>query len=1693
MNNKVIHYAFEQVAAANPEAVAVKTESSALSYADLNANANRLADLLVQRNCKKDDIVAAFLNEPIAQLVSLLGIFKAGSIYLPVDVKYNQNHWESLFMDICPKVIVLSQENFELLNSYDETFQYSIPEAIVPEVDADGSITFSVYVHNGNTYEKEEQNIELSIENPVVTIDKDDANYIFFTSGSTGKPKAVLGKHQSLAHFISWVNNAFEITEKDNIGLVASFSFDASLHDIFAAFTNGCTLFVPSSETKEDIFKLQQWIKEEEITVLHMVPTLFRLISSSYVSKPESCDLQFPSLRYMLLAGEKLYGKDVTAWRTRFGNRTEIVNLYGTTETTCLSTFYRIEDTEDIGPSDVFCVGQPISNTMILVLNQNNELCRVNETGSVYIRTPYTTQGYYKNPEQTNLRFVQNPLTSKKDMIYKTGDYGKYDADRNVIILGREDSIVKVSGVRVDVNSIEATILELEQVDMVKCILRQDQDNNFNIACFFKSDVMEIEDIRRHCLQFLSHYEVPSVFVKLDDFPKNTSGKIDAVALEKSLETPQLGGDNSRPMNETEEQLASIWKEILEVAPIGATDDFLLLGGNSIRLIKLKVKIHKEFDVSLSINELFTSSRLEDQARLISGANISDFESIPKVDLASNYPLSSAQYRLWVLSQLEKGSIAYNIPFSTRLEITDMDSFESAVIHVIERHEVLRTVFKKNKEGEVRQWVYNMEDLAFSIDYQDYQGLENANELAKQHIAADVQIPFDLETGPLLRMGLIQLSENEYIFHYNMHHIISDGKSKELLSRDVMTAYEAYRTGQEPKLPALKIQYKDYAAWQLQQLESESFKEHQSFWKQHLAGELPFLDLPSSKVRPLAFDFGGHCLATSLTPDATTKLKDYCSERGGTLFMGILSLWKLLFHKYTQQTDIIIGSPVEGRDHIDLKDQIGFYVNTLIHRNTVNPSESFNDFFERLKENTIASFNHQMYPYDRLAEDLNIIRDASRSAIFDVLIVLQNDVASENRRFTKGESYGTIVDRGVATSKFDLEIELQEVGGSLNFQIVYNTAIYEKERIIGLLDHFQQLVNAVLEAPEAKIGEIDYLSQEETNLLLTEFNDTQVDFGEDQILDLFETQVRRNPDAIALTYNGEEVSYGTLDRKSNQLAHYLAQEGLEEMLIPICIDRSPELIVAILGILKSGNAFVPIAANFPQDRVNYILDDTKASLVICSESNAAKFESITTVDLSHFPFDQYPWDAPEVPYVNEQPAYCIYTSGTTGRPKGVLISRDALTNYIQYASETYTDRESLRFILVTSVSFDLTITSIFTPLVTGGSIEIIPEFKSDVEALELVARKEFDVIKLTPSHLDVLVDFRTKESGMDTQKKRVFILGGEQLSKNSVAKLFTCFGNNSVIWNEYGPTESTVGCIAKRITSEDEGEILIGKPTSNTQAYIMKEDALLPVGVTGEIYIGGSQLAMEYLNNKELTDSKFVPSPFAAGEKLYRTGDLGRWLPCGNMEYLGRLDEQVKIRGYRIELAEIEFYLKKRQEIKSAVVTTVENKESELELAVYFVADQELDLGKLRLYLSYYLPAYMLPDYFIAVDEIPLTSNGKVDYAALPEPSDTEVSSGVEYVAPENELEEKLVEIVASVLDRNAHVIGTHDNFFDLGMNSIKLLKVLNSINSIFNLTLNISMLFDSPNVHFIANEIDLILKASQLQNQEKRAKTLKI
>lgn len=1627
---------FNEQAVVQGNNTALSYDDVTISYKELDEKSNQFAQYLIQ-NCgiQKADPVAVLLDRSPYFMISVLGILKAGAYYIPMDTAYPKDRIQFVLEDAACKLLI------------------STPAIIGEEIYTD------LTVLDPSKEEIFQTQVNTALFNKA---NPEDIAYCIYTSGSTGNPKGCLITHANLLNYIQWSNDYyFTDAETGNWGLITSISFDLTITSLFTSLTRGKQLWIGSDEKSINELLIESFTNPN-IDTLKLTPSHLSLLKELRIDKT--------NVKIIICGGEQLTQNQLqNVWD--IDKNIRIFNEYGPTETTvgCIVKEMTSDQAE-------VRIGKPIANTTIAIVDQQGNPCDIGMYGEIIISGAGVAKGYLNRPELNAERFI---ATENGSLSYKTGDIARWMDNGEIIYKQRRDDQVKVRGYRIELSEIEQQLLQHPGIHQAVVLVDSKNENEKEIVAFIVcSQKEESKEIKRYLERKLPAYMVPSVIIETDAIPLTVNGKVD----KKYLLTLNKGRSSSvayvAPVNELEIQITAIWQEVLQLDTVGTEDDFFELGGHSLKATQLINQYHKVFEVKLGLKEVFSSTTIKAHANLIGNSEVKKHLSIQKVQDAEDYPVSAGQRRLWVLSQFTGSAGVYNMPFHLALKgAYDVKCFSKAIEATISRHEALRTVFKINNEGEVRQVVKTTEELGFSVNYMDYTTDLHQDTNVAQYIKEDTYAAFDLTNGPLVRASILQLSDDDYIFYYNIHHIVCDGWSMNVLAKDVLALYEQLLEEKEPELPVLKIQYRDYAVWQQEQLQQEQNNVHKEYWLKTLTGELPTLDLPYQKARPTVKTYAGNSLRTYITPEVTNGLKKYGQNQGGSLFIGLLAAWNVLFHKYTTEKDIIIGTPVAGREHADLNDQIGFYINTLPLRNAVDPEQSFDSFYQAVKENTLSSYEHQMYPFDNLADDLDLRNDTSRSAVFDVMLMLQNmrDVA-ENKNLDQTAFY-TIEDKGYKVSKFDMDIAFQEQGDYLAFNITYNTDLYSQEAVSRIINHYKQLLEVLVQDPKQQIKNIDYLSEEEKQELIIDFNANSVSYPTDKtLIDLFVLQAAKTPENTALSFKNQKYTYQELDYLSNRLANCLRQDHhiVKGDFIGVQLERDASVIISILGIMKAGAVYIPIDTAHPESRKAYIYDDTNIKLLLADKSHITISDDFkgTLLDLvTDFEPSNYSEDLEDVKLTTDDLAYIIYTSGSTGNPKGVMIEHKGIVNTIFAQIELFDITNNDNGLQFASFSFDASISEIFTALLSGACLSVIDrEHREDPKMLEkYIIENKIAVATIPPSYLS-LMDVNS------LRRLKTLITAGEAPVYSKV-KEYLELGN---YYNAYGPTETSI-CSAMYglLKGEDLplGNIPIGKPIANTQTFILDKDhKIVPVGVIGEICIGGAGLAKGYLNRPELTAEKFIEHPYAENERLYKTGDLGKWLPDGTIEFLGRKDDQVKISGYRIELGEVEQALLAHNQIDEAVVMVEINQFNIKSLIAYIVvSDDTLSLEQLRAFLKNLIPHYSIPSEFIALKQLPITINGKIDKKELGNTPGIKIASEKQYVAPETEKEKLITGIIAEVLGKEAGRVSLQDNFFDLGANSIKIVKILNEINKQLGLDIKVVSLFENPNVEEFLQYLNVV------------------
>ncbi|QJB38147.1 amino acid adenylation domain-containing protein [Chitinophaga oryzae] len=1554
-----------------PDHTALVSGENVLTYEELDEISSRFSHFLrKQYDVQARSLIGLQLERNEWMIITLLAIWKAGAAYLPIDPAYPAERILYIIKDSGCKLVV----------------------------DADMVATFRQDEHDHMAH------------GPVNHHEPEDLAYVIYTSGSTGQPKGVMITHRNLVNYIFAINRHYQVDDQDRIIQVSNIAFDASAEQVLLGLLFGASLYIISREETLDPVLLNQFLRKHRITHIHTVPALLDGVDTG----GGLC------LKRMVSAGEACPASLAERW----SHRLKFYNKYGPTEATISSNIYLVSGQEE----RTIPVGRPLDNTQIYILDEQQQLQPIGVNGELCIAGAGLARGYLNNPSLTAERFIAHPFRAD-EKLYRTGDVARWLPDGTIAVSGRADDQVKIRGYRIEPGEITHFILGYEGIQQAVVIAAEIQPGEKDLVAYIVSAAdVDIAALRSWLSERLPGYMVPAFFVALESLPLTANGKVDKRRLPLPAGNGERHTNYIAPRNATEQQLATLWQQLLS-REAGVKDNFFELGGHSLKLSRLAAAIHQQFSVRVPLKELFLRPVLEEQAAWIAAQEQSAYQRIPVLDVREDYALSSSQRRMWLLSQLGDASTAYHMPAVLELEGTlDKDLLEAGFREVIRRHEILRTVFRENKAGEVRQFIIPAEEIDFSL-------------LPGDDLHADLSAPFDLSAGPLLRARLYEISEGHYLLGFVMHHIISDGWSIDVLIKEVLHYYNG--KGNTP-LPALPLQYKDYAAWQQSCLLSPEMAASKAYWLDQFSGPLPVLELPTDGIRPAVKTYQGDFVTVDV-PSAA--LKSLLLAQDATLFMGLLSLVNILLHRYSGQDDIITGSPVAGREHADLSGQLGFYVNTLALRTRLDRQHSFLQLLEQVKTVALGAYEHQAYPFDELVDALDLPRDLSRSALFDVMVVLQNnDRTTIDSDGLQVQPYAG-ADGGI--SKFDLLFNFTELSAdTVRLRLEYNTDLYQQDTAVRMATHLEGLLLAVVNTPETPLGRLSYLPVAEQETLLHTFNNTTVAYPKDKPLAaLFVEQARRTPDNTALVYEEVRLSYRELDHLSNRLAHYLRQrcQVQRDELVGIQLERSEWLIITLMAILKSGGAYLPLDTSYPQERIDYMIADSGCRLVI----DAAVLED----------FREHAADYSEqLPEQVNQPtdlAYVMYTSGSTGKPKGVMIEQRSVVRLVMGCN--YVQLKGEEVLLSTgAVSFDATTFEYWSMLLHGGTLVMssLDVLLDDEQLLQLVNREQVTMMWFTAGWFHQLID----RSPVVFRSLQTVLAGGDKLSATHVRVLQESCPQLTII-NGYGPTENTTFSLC-HVVDASQTEIPIGRPVSNSTAYVLdKEGQLCPIGVAGEIWVGGDGLARGYLNNPALTAEKFVVHPFIPGERLYKTGDIGRWTASGNLLFCGRADDQVKVRGYRIEPGEITHVIQGYEGIQQAVVIAAEIQPGEKDLVAYIVSAADVDVAALRSWLSERLPGYMVPAFFVALESLPLTANGKVDKRRLPLPAGNG-GRHTNYIAPRNATEQQLATLWQQLLSREA---GVKDNFFELGGHSLKLSRLAAAIHQQFSVRVPLKELFLRP------------------------------
>jgi amino acid adenylation domain-containing protein len=1653
MQSLAIHRCFEKQVEETPNVIAVRVGEKCLTYRELNQQSNQLAHHLRQLGVKPETSVGLYMDASLKLVVAVFGILKSGGVYVPILPSFPLERTQFILKD-AQAFCLLTQEK------YLPNLQSIAIQTIA--LDKDWLLL-----------------AQHSLENPNSSVSLQNAAYILYTSGSTGVPKGVLVEHQSLAYYVSWSCNVLRKTTNADLPLTSALSFAASITQLFSSLLLGRTLHILSSELVPRPDLLLNWFEIHEGFGLYCVPTLWEeIIFFAEVRQKREGTPKGPECVY--LSGEAI-PQDLVARSFAIWPQIKIWNLYGPTEATANVSM------DELSPCYPVSLGSPIPGTRMYLLGEDLNPVPIGTLGQLYVSGDGLARGYINRSDLTADRFIPNPFSEKPgSRLYKTGDLARYRNDGSLEFLGRHDNQVQIRGFRVELEEIE-TVLRKHSAILKAIVAVKDVRGGKHLVAYVvyqQSPYPTLKEIRTYLLKHLPGYMIPSVFVQMEDIPLLPNGKVKRNGLPaQSQIQPWLGYAYVAPQTQMQTLLEQIWTEVLGLERIGIHDNFFELGAHSLQIGRVIAKIQQHLCREVSLRSIFESPTIEALAESFGRSDRDNFNPtlfplqlpLQLVSRPSEIPLSYQQQRLWFLSQLLPDMAAYNIRFEIRLNgRLDLPVLQWSLNQIVQQQEALRTTLQLNKGKPVQAISTSLELDMPCIDLQSVP--ENQREENIQRIARDeANIPFDLATEPLIRVKLLKFDERQHTLLVVVHHVVFDGWSINVFVKELGICYEAKIAGCSDSLPPLPIQYADFSIQQQNYLQGDVLTSLLEFWKDALAGCDGILELPYDRPRPSVQSYKGATKSIVLPSALSIKICSLSQQENVTPFMVFLTAFKILLYRYSGQSDILVGCPVANRTHLAVEGLIGFFTNTLVLRSKISDEMSFWEFLLHVREMFLRFHDHQLLPFEKLVDELQLKRSLSHNPLFQIMFAFQEpSLPVQVLQELSMEVYELEHD----TSKFDLTLEVQESGTGLEVRLNYNVDLFNSATIERMLTHYQRLLEGIVANPQLSISSYPLLSEREQEQIVIQWNDTARDYPRDKCLhQLFEEQVIRSPNAVGLMYGSEPLTYKELNNQANQLAHYLKKRGVGvEVPIGLFMERSIEMVVGLLGILKSGGAYVPLDPSYPKERLAFMIEDAGMPIVLAQhklkDSLPPYSGKLVYLDTEWHHIAQESTQNPDSLDNSECLAYIIYTSGSTGKPKGAMLTHRGICNRLMWMQSVFQLSDNDRVLHKTSINFDVSVWELFWPLLTGACLVLANSggHKDPEYLVKVIAEQKITTIHFVPSMLKVFLNERLLETC--SCLKRI-ICSGEELTYELEQRVFERL--NVELHNLYGPTEASIDVSHWTCqTKNNRCAVPIGHPIFNTELYILDSQLRpLPVGIPGELYIGGEGLARGYLAHPALTAETFIPNAFSQkpGARLYRTGDKSRFRSDGAIEFLGRIDHQVKVRGYRVELGELEHSLTEHPHVSEAVVMLREDIPGNMSLVAYVSCTGTIPSSdELRTFLKRKLPDYMIPSAYVVLHSIPFLPNGKIDRRALPVPK----CGNSETLAPPAEFLTDRECIIAEIWKSVLHLeqISWNENFFDLGGNSLMMVQIRNSIREHLDRDVSIVDLFRYPTIETLAQHL---------------------
>lgn len=1570
--DKTITQLFEEQVEKTPDNIAVVFENQKLTYRELNERANSLASYLRNNGVGLNDSVAIFLDKSLEMIVAILAILKVDALYVPIDIDYPDNRINFMLSDSNAK-IVLTKRAFLLDLDFENTLAIDLCNTI--------------YLDNKTFPSKH----------------AGDLAYVMYTSGSTGNPKGVVVKQKSIIRLVK-NPNYINFHKNEKILQTGSIVFDACTFEIWASLLNGFELYIIKKSELLDPNSLKSYLIENKITILWLTAPLLNQLCENH---PD----MFKTVRCLLTGGDVLSPKHINLIRKVCPDLT-IINGYGPTENTTFSTCFTINDYYN----DSIPIGYPISNSTCYIVSQDMNLLPIGIPGELVVGGDGVAKGYINNQAFTDLKFLSSPFNN--DFLYKTGDLAKWNFDGSISFIGRIDGQVKIRGFRVELGEINLKILEFPNIKTSFTTIKTINGEKFICSYIVCNQMLNVEDLKHFLMKFLPNYAIPTYFIKLDKLPINTNGKVDS----KLLPSPQLVNTKSQIIparNIVDQKIIFVLKEILNINKISIDDSFFDLGGDSLTAITLCSKIYNEFNIQLSIKDILENPIIKDLSDVISSKDLHNKNCpLKKAEIKDIYQASFAQKRIFYSTQAISGgnNVVYNVSGGLLIDsVLDVNKIVDCINKIVDNQSSFRTQFEI-VDGELYQRIINHAQIKIDC--------YNGQEKDLQSILDKFPKPFDLTTAPLLRASVYVLDNKKTLLLLDTHHIIMDGASLNILIQDFCTLYS------NNNIDKLKFEYIDYSEWEKSFVESDEIKKYDEYWASTFANSqisslnLPY-DFPANSK-----SYEGDKISYNMPKETFAKIEELAKKHDVSAYTVFLSALYILLYKYTGQTNLIVGSPLEGRNYEEFNNIIGMFVNNIVLKNDILPENSIDSLLNSTQNIVTNAISNQPYPYELILKKLNLDKNTS---LLDVVLTYQN---TKKSKYNIENADLELLYSNTKTAKFNIWLEI--IPDLARFNLEYNSSLFKKETINSFLEHYIFILNQLISNTTISIDDIEIITPKE-KALLKQFNNTDGPINDDTVVSIFEEQVKMHPDNIAIICNDKTLTYDELNKRANSLAHLLIEKGIgANDIVCVMTNRSFETIVCMMAILKAGAAFFNVDPNYPIERTKYYLEDSKTKYVLTQaelKDRVSSIENCIEIDLSIEDIYNKNFENPNVKINRGDLSYLIYTSGSTGKPKGAMLNQVGFANMVKAMTLVldYLKEGNKHCIAsVTSTPFDIFVYEIVVSLTHGLKIAMAnnAEHRNPKLLDELIRKCHVDVMTVTPSLMKINYDNREPDTALAQVKNMVF--GGEPLPEKFVEDL-RALADDITIYNIYGPSEITILCNVQNLNGEK--EITIGPPIMNTQIHILDKNMKpLPIGVVGEIYISGIQVGYGYIGKPELTAEKFLDNPFGEG-KMYKSGDIGRWTFDGKVQCLGRIDNQIKLRGLRIELGEIENVMLNVPNVSSAVVNKIEIDGKEA-LCGYYTCDKDVSEDIVKDALRKALPAYMVPTYIVKLDQMPYTINRKIDRKALPLPElNKPVANNKINIEELNSVEEKLLQIWKNILKIDD--IDINDNFFDIGGDSV--------------------------------------------------------